>query len=167
MDDSAAVHERFFSSWAPMKWTDVYLVIIIKNVLFLSEQRWSRRMYWERRLKLESWESPRAEEQTKVSSSKTKEKKPGKQGKKVKNGFTETKRIRQIEGMMRNTVVVVCFIFSLPLLPFHSFFFLVKNYGHFSFGDNFILIAHFIHEETSHNCWISNNTVYLGLAAVI
>lgn len=72
--------------------------------------------------------------------------------KKSKKWFHRNQKDKIDRRNDRNTVVVVCFIFSLQLLPFHSFFFFVKNYGHFSFGDDFILIAHSIHEETSHNC---------------
>lgn len=69
MDDSAADHKGFFTSWVQMKQTNVYLVIIIKKMFCFIKTKTIKENMSERRLKWESWEIPRLEEQKMRASS--------------------------------------------------------------------------------------------------
>lgn len=92
-----------------------------KNVLFLSEQRWSRRMYWQRRLKPESWEIPRLEEQTKVSSSKVKEKKLGREARKKSKKRFQRNQKGKIDRRNNKKHHHHCLFYILPSIASFSF----------------------------------------------
>lgn len=106
-----------------------------------------RRICQERRLKSESWETPRWEEKTVREL--------------IKEIREEARKAREKSEKMVSwkpkgwdnfkewwkTSFSFSILFSFDLFPL-QFFFLVKNLGHFSFWDDFILMAYFTYKET-------------------
>ena len=124
------------------------------SALFLS--RWDD---WAECVEREDWsQNPRKRQDQKRQSEfikdVTEKNQDSRRRKRGKNGFTETKRMREFSGMAGNVFSFSILFFPFNLRCWHSFihsFFLVKNDDHFSFWDDCVLMFSLYRKKLSHN----------------